>query len=127
MGNNVDNEENINDYNLLLGLLQVYDLFLNLNQVSNDTILKELQNQDKIYLEKIIEQNEEIIKLLKKIRYNRLPYCIIQFLRFCCKQQNIYKTWQRIQVVKKTICKIVISSSILLVASILIYIFYIVI
>lgn len=43
-------EENISDYNLLLGLLQVYDLFLNLNQVSNDTILKELQNQDKIYL-----------------------------------------------------------------------------
>ena len=62
----MDKEENINDYNLLLGLLQVYDLFLNLNQVSNDTILKELQNQDKIYLEKIIEQNKEIIKLLKK-------------------------------------------------------------
>lgn len=59
-------EENISDYNLLLGLLQVYDLFLNLNQVNNDTILKELQNQDKIYLEKIIEQNNEIIKLLKK-------------------------------------------------------------
>ena len=63
--NNVNNGENISDYNLLLGLLQVYDLFLNLNQVSNDTILKELQNQDKIYLEKIIEQNNEIIKLLK--------------------------------------------------------------
>lgn len=62
----MDKEENISDYNLLLGLLQVYDLFLNLNQVSNDTILKELQNQDKIYLEKIIEQNKEIIKLLKK-------------------------------------------------------------
>lgn len=62
----MDKEENISDYNLLLGLLQVYDLFLNLNQVSNDTILKELQNQDKIYLEKIIEQNNEIIKLLKK-------------------------------------------------------------
>ena len=58
-------EENISDYNLLLGLLQVYDLFLNLNQVSNDTILKELQNQDKIYLEKIIEQNNKIIELLK--------------------------------------------------------------
>ena len=65
VGNNVNNEENISDYNLLLGLLQVYDLFLNLNQVSNDIILKELQNQDKIYLEKIIKQNEEIIKLLK--------------------------------------------------------------
>ena len=64
--NNMGKEENISDYNLLLGLLQVYDLFLNLNQVSNDTILKALQNQDKIYLEKIIEQNNEIIKLLKK-------------------------------------------------------------
>lgn len=59
------NEENISDYNLLLGFLQVYDLFLNLNQVSNDTILKELQNQDKKYLEKIIEQNNQIIELLK--------------------------------------------------------------
>lgn len=65
VGNNVNNEENISDYNLLLGLLQVYDLFLNLNQVSNDTILKELQIQDKKYLEKIIKQNQEIIKLLK--------------------------------------------------------------
>lgn len=65
MENNLNNEENISDYNLLLGLLQVYDLFLNLNQVSNDTILKELQNQDKKYLEKIIKQNEETIKLLK--------------------------------------------------------------
>ena len=64
--NNMGKEEKISDYNLLLGLLQVYDLFLNLNQVSNDTILKELQNQDKIYLEKIIEQNNEIIKLLTK-------------------------------------------------------------
>lgn len=65
VGNNVNNEENISDYNLLLGLLQVYDLFLNLNQVSNDTILKELQIQDKKYLEKIIKQNQEIIDLLK--------------------------------------------------------------
>ena len=65
MENNLNNEENISDYNLLLGLLQVYDLFLNLNQVSNDTILKELQIQDIFYLEKIIKQNEEIIKLLK--------------------------------------------------------------
>ena len=65
MENNLNNEENISDYNLLLGLLQVYDLFLNLNQVSNDTILKELQNQDKKYLEKIIKQNQEIIDLLK--------------------------------------------------------------
>lgn len=65
MENNLNNEENISDYNLLLGLLQVYDLFLNLNQVSNDTILKELQNQDIFYLEKIIKQNEEKTRQIK--------------------------------------------------------------
>lgn len=65
VGNNVNNGENISDYNLLLGLLQVYDLFLNLNQVSNDTILKELQNQDIFYLEKIIKQNEEKTRQIK--------------------------------------------------------------
>lgn len=60
-------EDNIpNNYDLALGLLQVFDVLLNMSQVSNDVLLKELQKQDKEYLEKIIEQNEEIIKLLKK-------------------------------------------------------------
>lgn len=60
-------EDNIpNNYDLVLGLLQVFDVLLNMSQVSNDVLLKELQKQDKEYLEKIIEQNEEIIKLLKK-------------------------------------------------------------
>lgn len=54
------------DYDLIIGFLQVFDVILNLNQVSNDVLLKELQKQDKEYLSKIIEQNEEIIKLLKK-------------------------------------------------------------
>lgn len=54
------------EYNLFLGFLQIYDLLLNLNQTSNDTIMQELQKQNKEYLSKIINQNEEIIKLLKK-------------------------------------------------------------
>lgn len=54
------------EYDLFLGFLQIYDLLLNLNQTSNDTIMQELQKQNKEYLSKIINQNEEIIKLLKK-------------------------------------------------------------
>ena len=59
------NDNMPNQFDLFIGFAQIYSLLLNLNQVSNDTILKELQNQDKKYLEKIIKQNEEIIKLLK--------------------------------------------------------------
>lgn len=52
------------NYDLVLGFLQVLDVMLNINQVSNDVLFKELQRQDKEYLEKIIEQNETIIELL---------------------------------------------------------------
>lgn len=58
-------DNNINDYDLFVGFLQIYDLFLNINQTSNDTIFHELQRQNKEYLEKIIQQNQEIIDLLK--------------------------------------------------------------
>ena len=47
------------NYDLALGFLQVFDVILNISQVSNDVLFKELQKQDKEYLEKIIEQNEE--------------------------------------------------------------------
>lgn len=53
------------NYDLALGFLQVFDIILNISQVSNDVLFKELQKQDKEYLEKIIKQNAEIIKLLK--------------------------------------------------------------
>ena len=55
-------EEN---YDLLFGFLQVIDLILNVSQTSNDELMKELQEQDRKYLSKIIKQNEEIIQLLK--------------------------------------------------------------
>ena len=60
------NDNMPNQFDLFIGFAQIYSLLLNLNQVSNDVLLKELQKQNKEYLEKIIEQNEEIIKLLKK-------------------------------------------------------------
>lgn len=55
------------NYDLAIGFLQVFDLLLNLNQVSNDDILKELQHQNNDYLSKIISQNEEILQNQEKI------------------------------------------------------------
>ena len=46
---------------------QIYDVALNLKQVSNDEIMKELESQDKIYLTKCIEQNEKIIQQNEEI------------------------------------------------------------
>lgn len=57
-------------------LLSIQNLQLNTKQVSNDDINKHLQEQDEIlheqnekYLEKIIEQNNELLKLLKGGKY----------------------------------------------------------
>lgn len=54
-------------------LLQIADFQMNVKQISNDELLKYLEHQDQDYLkisieqnEKIIAQNEEIIKLLRK-------------------------------------------------------------
>ena len=61
------------NYDLVLGFLQVFDLLLNLNQVSNDDILKELQHQDNEYLNKIIEGQENIVgNQLKIIEQNAM-------------------------------------------------------
>lgn len=66
--------------NYIANWLQVFDFQMNVEQLSNDDLMKELIKQDEtldyqnnilqeqtnIYLKKIIEQNEEIISLLKK-------------------------------------------------------------
>ena len=62
------NDNMPNQFDLFIGFAQIYSLLLNLNQTSNDTILKELQKQNKEYLERIIEQNNKIIKLLENKR-----------------------------------------------------------
>lgn len=74
------NEDFYNKWGVVTGILQVLDYNLNIKQISNDEIFAELQKQDKVleqhtqelqkqtnnYLEKIIKQNEKIIKLLSK-------------------------------------------------------------
>jgi hypothetical protein len=47
-------------------ILQLYNLILLLQDFNNTDLMKELQRQDKEYLEKIIEQNNKIINLLER-------------------------------------------------------------
>ena len=47
-------------------ILQLYSVVLLLQDYNNSDLMQELQNQDSNYLQKIIEQNEEILTLLKK-------------------------------------------------------------
>ena len=65
--------ENNNLLSLIADILQIANYQLNIEQTSNDQLMQELSKQDKmlneqtnIYLKKIIEQNQEILNLLKK-------------------------------------------------------------
>ena len=58
---------------LIADILQIANYQLNVEQTSNDQLMQELSKQDKmlneqtnIYLKKIIQQNEQILTLLKK-------------------------------------------------------------
>ncbi len=64
------NNNTINNLSLILQALSLEILFKDYN---NSDLMQELQRQDKEYLEKIIEQNKEILKLLKerKEEYDR--------------------------------------------------------
>lgn len=57
MRNSIDN------LSLVLQVLSLQILFQDFN---NTDLMQELQNQDNNYLKKIIQQNEEIINLLKE-------------------------------------------------------------
>lgn len=48
--------------------LQMADFEMNIKQSSNDDIMQELQNQNKTYLEKIVENQNEILSILKDIQ-----------------------------------------------------------
>lgn len=52
----------VDNISLILQALSLQILFQDYNNVD---LMQELQKQDKEYLEKIIEQNQEIISLLK--------------------------------------------------------------
>lgn len=47
-------------------ILQLYSVILLIQDYNNTDLMNELNRQDKIYLEKIIDQNNEILTLLKK-------------------------------------------------------------
>lgn len=47
-------------------MLQLYSVILLLKDFNNADLMQELCNQDEIYLKKIIQQNEQIINLLKE-------------------------------------------------------------
>lgn len=53
----------VDNFALVLQVLSLQILFQDYN---NTDLMQELQKQDKEYLEKIISQNEEILKLLKE-------------------------------------------------------------
>lgn len=59
----MNNNNYINNLSLILQVLSLEILFKDYN---NSDLMNELQNQDNNYLKKIIEQNEEILTLLKK-------------------------------------------------------------
>ena len=59
------NNNAINNLSLVLQALSLEILFKDFN---NSDLMQELQNQDNNYLQKIIQQNEEILILLKEGR-----------------------------------------------------------
>lgn len=64
------NNDNSNFYYLLSNLaniLQIANFQMNIQEISNDELMKYLQHQDDDYLKAIIKQNELIIKQNKEI------------------------------------------------------------
>jgi len=59
------NNNAINNLSLVLQMLSLEILFKDYN---NSDLMQELQNQDSNYLEKIIEQNNEILEILNERR-----------------------------------------------------------
>ena len=76
-----NNDDFFNKWAIVTGILQLMDYNLNIKQVDNDTLLQHLQMQDKVledqnrelqkqtneYLEKIVQQNEEILRKFDKL------------------------------------------------------------
>ena len=57
-----------NNLDLTSLILQLYSLFLLIQDYNNSDLMNELQKQDTQYFEKIIKQNEEILKILNERR-----------------------------------------------------------
>ena len=58
--------QNTNPVDITSLILQVLSLQILFRDYNNSDLMQELQNQDNNYLQKIIEQNNEILSLLRK-------------------------------------------------------------
>lgn len=57
--------DNVNNLSLIFQALSLCVLF---NDFNNKDLMQELVNQDTKYFDKIIEQNKEILRLLKELK-----------------------------------------------------------
>lgn len=64
--NNQQFDRDLSALTLFSTFLGVLNYSENLKQTTNDDLMEELKLQSKEYLEQIIEQNNEILKLLRK-------------------------------------------------------------
>ena len=67
MNSNYNNFSILDILNIFSVGLQVMTLEQTTKQTSTDDIMRELQKQDREYMEKIIAQNNEILKKLAKL------------------------------------------------------------
>lgn len=68
MNGNYNNLDFLDILTIFSVVLQVMTYDQTMKQTSTDDIMKELQKQDREYMEKIIEQNNEILKKTRRIR-----------------------------------------------------------
>ena len=67
MNGNGNNLDFLDVLTILSVMLQIMGYQNDMSQSSNDDLMRELQRQDKAYLEKIIENENEILSILKDI------------------------------------------------------------
>ena len=67
MNNNGNNLDFLDVLTILSVILQIMGYQNDMSQSSNDDLMKELQRQDKSYLEKIIENQNKILEKLAKL------------------------------------------------------------
>ena len=65
MNNNGNNLDFLDVLTILSVMLQIMGYQNDMSQSSNDDLMKELQRQDKAYLEKIIENENKILSILE--------------------------------------------------------------
>lgn len=67
MNDNYNNLDFLDILTIFSVVLQVMTYDQTMKQTSTDDIMRELQKQDREYMEKIIEQNNEILKKLAEL------------------------------------------------------------